>query len=281
MAAPFACDCQFQKLLSGRTDICLPALMLEFAGDAYRDVDTLGCLAEIDRLGQRASRRIAALGGPGRDVRGSLRAISDLLYCDEGFHGNSTDYYDPRNSYLNDVLERRCGIPISLGILYMAVARRCGVPMRGVAAPGHFVVRCDSGAETLFVDPFTDGDVLNRQECEMRIVENVCRPLPFSDRHFEPASPLEIGVRLLRNLKAAYARRDQWKAMLPVQRRLAMLLPDAPEERRDLGLVLLRTGSARRALEILEPYMRDCGQDQANELKPYVKSARRLVAELN
>jgi regulator of sirC expression with transglutaminase-like and TPR domain len=281
MAAPFACDCQFQKLLSERTDICLPALMLEFAGDAYRDVDTLGCLAEIDRLGQRASRRIAALGGPGRDVRASLHAISELLYCDEGFHGNSADYYDPRNSYLNDVLERRCGIPISLGILYMAVARRCGVPMRGVATPGHFVIACCGNQQTLYVDPFTDGDVLTRQECEARIVECIGRAVRLSDSHFEPVGPREIAVRVLRNLKSAYARLDRWPAMLPVQRRLTLLLPDAPEERRDLGLVLLRTGSARRALEILEPYLRDCGREQAEELKPYVKSARRMVAELN
>jgi regulator of sirC expression with transglutaminase-like and TPR domain len=281
MPADFACDCQFQKVLAGRRDVCLPALMLEFAADVYRDLDTLGCLAELDRLGARASKRIAELGGPGRDVRRSLQAISELLYVDEGFHGNRGEYYDPRNSYLNEVLARRRGIPISLGVLYMAVARRCGVPMHGVATPGHFLVACQTPTDVWYVDPFQDGDLLTRDECRQRIAQSVGHPLAVSDEQFRPATPLEIAIRLLRNLKTAYARCDRWPEMLPLQRRLALLLPGAAEEQRDLGLVYLRTGSARRALEILEPYLQGCGCDQAAELQPYVRSARRMVAELN
>jgi len=124
---------EFSKLLSGRPEIDLVQFMLELAADAYPDLDRIGCLMEIDRLGVSCCDYAAAQAS--RGTRARLTAISQFLYGVEGFHGNRDDYYEPQNSYLNEILARRCGIPISLGILYMAVAARAGVKMFGVNTP--------------------------------------------------------------------------------------------------------------------------------------------------
>lgn len=279
MAAEFAHENEFNKLLAGRADVDLVWLMLEFSSDAYPDVDWLSCLAEIDRLGNVARSRVAEHAPD--DTRGRLAAISRLLYQEEGFRGNCKAYYDPRNSYLNEVLSRRCGIPISLGIVYLAVARRAGLPVYGVATPGHFVLGCNAPGEPLYVDPFCAGDILDRAACQARVEECLCQKGVLTDQHFRAASMREIAVRVLRNLKAAYALEDQWEQMLPVQKRLSLLLPDYPEERRDLGLIYLRTGRAPRAVKLLEQFAQGCSKDQAREVEPFLRSARRMMAELN
>ena len=275
----FSTQTEFVKLLDGRCDIDLVGLMMELAADQYPDLDRVGCLLEIDRLGVACGDVAAARKTC--DVRGRLSAISQLLYEVEGFHGNRDDYYEPENSYLNEVLARRCGIPISLGILYMAVASRTGLKMFGVNTPGHFVVGCCRGSDVLFVDPFSNGDVLDRDACKCRIEQVLEQKGTICDEHFRAAAPLDIAARVLRNLKAAYATQNRWPDVLGVQRRLAALLPQIPQERRDLGLAYLRLGQPTKALPVLEQYMAVCGSDQAAALKPSLQAARRMIAELN
>src|SRR5471030_107326 len=202
----FESNPEFSKLLSGRCEVDLVQLMLELAADAYPDLDRVGCLLEIDQLGVACGDVAAARKTC--DVRGRLAAISQLLYEVEGFHGNRDDYYEPENSYLNEVLARRCGIPISLGILYMAVAARTGLKMFGVNTPGHFMVGCCSAGEPLFVDPFTNGDVLDRAACKGRIEATLNHKGAVADEHFRAAAPIDIAARVLRNLKAAHALED-------------------------------------------------------------------------
>lgn len=270
---------EFDKLLAGCGEIDLVHFMLELAADAYPDLDRVGCLLEIDRLGvacgdQPDCRTTCC-------IRRRLTAISQLLYEVEGFHGNRDSYYEPENSYLNEVLARRCGIPISLGILYMAVASRTGLKMFGVNAPGHFVVGCHTSGGAWFVDPFTNGDVLDQTACKQRIEQTVGQPNSICDEHFRAAGAVDIAARVLRNLKAAYAAQECWPAVLRVQERLAALLPQTPQERRDLGLVYLRLGEPTKALPALEHYMSVCGSQQAAALKPSLQAARRMIAELN
>jgi regulator of sirC expression with transglutaminase-like and TPR domain len=275
----FAGNSQFDKLLAGCGEIDLVQFMLELAEDAYPTLDRVGCLLEIDRLG------VACGDHPDCRttccIRRRLTAISQLLYEVEGFHGNRDAYYEPENSYLNEVLARRCGIPISLGILYMAVASRTGLKMFGVNTPGHFVVGCQTSGGAWFVDPFTNGDVLDQTACKQRIEQTVGRQDSICDEHFRPAGAIEIAARVLRNLKAAYAARECWPSVLRVQERLAALLPETPQERRDLGLVYLRLGEPAKALPALEHYMSVCGGQQAAELKPSLQAARRMIAEMN
>jgi regulator of sirC expression with transglutaminase-like and TPR domain len=264
MPQAFASDVEFNKLVARRRDVDLVELMLEFAADAYPELDRAQCFAELDRLGLLARQRIAQRDGDCQSLAGRLKTLSRVLYLDERFRGNEEAYYDPRNSYLNEVLKRRRGIPISLGIVYTAVAARAGVSTFGVTAPGHFVVGARESGESWFVDPFHEGLVLDREACRRRI-EDV----------------LEIGARVLRNLKAAYVMENQWVSALPVQQRLALLLPDAPDERRDLGLMYLRTGNSTTALPLLEKYLARCSDEQSQAVQPYLRAARRMAAELN
>lgn len=270
---------QFNKLLAGRGDIDLVQFMLELAADAYPDLDRIGCLVEIDRLGVACSDHKTCRGT--RTPHERLMAISRLLYEVEGFHGNREAYYEPQNSYLNEVLARRCGIPISLGILYMSVAARTGLKMFGVNTPGHFVIGCCSGGDVLFVDPFTNGDVLDLSACRCRIEESLGKKEEITDEHFRAAAPLDIAARVLRNLKAAHAMQERWPAVLGIQQRLAALLPQIPQEQRDLGLIYLRLGQPAKALPVLEKYLSVCGSQQAAALQPSMKAARRMIAELN
>jgi regulator of sirC expression with transglutaminase-like and TPR domain len=270
---------EFHKLLSGCGEVDLVQFMLEIAADAYPCLDRVGCLLEIDRLGVACADH-ASCRSP-CNVTGKLRAISQVLYEVEGFHGNRDAYYEPENSYLNQVLERRRGIPISLGILYIAVAARTGLRMFGVNTPGHFIIGCCNGGEPLFVDPFSDGEVLDQCACRRRIEEAMGQPAALVDFELRAAANLDIAARVLRNLKAAYAMRECWSSVLRVQQRLAALLPQIPQERRDLGLVYLRLGEPTKALPVLEQYLHVCGSQQAEALAPSLQAARRMIAEMN
>lgn len=281
----FADDVEFQKLRRGRRDVDLVSLSIEYARDAYPQLDAVPIVAELDRLGDLARAAVDRLPTTA-DTADRLRAVSRVMYVVEGFAGNDDDYYDPQNSYLNDVIERRRGIPISLAIVYAAVAERAGIKTFGVGAPGHFVLTSTdletAGAgESWFIDPFTDGRVLTLEECIDLVEERSGGQFRISGEHLRPASPWEIGLRVLRNLKASHAMRNDWQAALPVQQRLLLLLPNLAVERRDLGLIYLRNGQPRRALDYLEPYFRNCPVEERTELEGFVKAARRLVAELN
>lgn len=276
----FSGDVEFCKLLAGRTDIDLVHLLLEYAADAYPQLDRYSCLVEIDRLSVACDRSRLPLAETS-STRERLTEISRVLYDVEGFQGDRDTYYDPDNSYLNRVLERRCGIPITLGILYMAVAARIGVRMFGVNTPGHFVIGCNTETETLYVDAFGGGEILDREACKSRIERWTGQPGSVSAEHFRPASAGDIAVRVLRNLKTAYAMQGDWQGVLPVQERLALMLPQFPQEQRDLGLIYLRTGEPQKAVSLLEEYVSFCGADQAAVLDAPLRTARKMVAELN
>ncbi|MBI1903173.1 MAG: tetratricopeptide repeat protein [Planctomycetia bacterium] len=275
----FAHNPHFQRLVDGATDVDLVELMLEMAHDAYGELDLATCRSEVERLAERARRRVGRLLPGAAGVRDGLAKVAVLLCQDEGFRGNREDYDDPRNSYLNEVLQRRLGIPIALGVLFIAVARRANLPVYGVPTPGHFVVGCQAGSEAVYLDPFSGSEILSREDCRRR-VEAMTGMRDWPEDLFRPASVAEIAVRFLRNLKAAYARREQWAQALPVQARLAALLPECSDEQRDLGLVLLRNGQAWPALSLLERYV-EKRPDEAAVMRPFLRTARRLGAEMN
>lgn len=280
MALTFASDIEFTKLLAQQTGINLIRLMLEFATDAYEGLDPQRCLAEVDRLAEQAAVCVAELG-PDADLRDRLRAVSRMLYEQEAFRGNRDEYYDPRNSYINELLARRQGIPISLGILYLAVAQRAGLTVYGISAPGHFVLGCRQDGQQWYIDPFEGGEVLTQRDCLQRLNRINGKPGIVDEFCLRPASMLEIAVRVLRNLKAAYAMRNRWDDALPVQKRLTLLLPELADERRDLGLIYLRTGHIYRSIEMLREYLTQCDSENAEMVAPYLATARRMLVEMN
>jgi regulator of sirC expression with transglutaminase-like and TPR domain len=250
----------FAELVSREDDrIELARACLQIAEDAYPGLDVDGYVGEIDRYAKRLRARFA----PETAVEDRVIALNEFLFDDLGFGGNTDDYYDPRNSYLNEVIDRRTGIPITLSVLYMEIGRRIGLPFAGVSFPGHFLVRLPLRGGTLVLDPFSGG--VPQPEAELR--ERLKRVIPREalggvavaelplDQFLEPASNRQILARLLRNLKGVYREKDQPERLLAVLNRMIVVAPESPAERRDRGFVYQRLECWRPALKDLADYL--------------------------
>jgi regulator of sirC expression with transglutaminase-like and TPR domain len=276
--SPFADSPEFRRLLRGDARADLVRIALEIARDAYPKVDPGLYLAAIDALAARARDRCPALAKP-RQVLGQINWV---LFVEEGFRGNEEDYYDPRNSYLNEVIDRKTGIPISLSVLYWAVADRLGLEMAGVNLPMHFMLRVGEGAGTIFVDPFHAGALLDRGGCARRVSELSGEPVAATDAVFAPCDPGRVVARMLRNLKAIYLRDRDFAAALPVQRRLAALDPGDAEEQHDYAMLCLKLDRPADAIAPLQAYLEARPHaDDAAALGSLLRAARREVAAWN
>jgi regulator of sirC expression with transglutaminase-like and TPR domain len=196
-----------------------------------------------DRELQRVDA-LAARIGTGR--RGSaaeaLERLKRFLFDEEGFRGNADEYYDPRNSCLNDVLDRKLGIPITLSVLTMEVGRRVGLDIVGVGLPGHFIVSATVAGRSVLLDPFNGGAVLTPSTAADVAARAVGRPVKIEEAHWAPCPRRQIVVRMLRNLKTIYARRSDWERALGVIDRLLLIDPETPMHLRDRGTVLVKSG---------------------------------------
>src|SRR5262245_20169598 len=209
-------------------------LSLHLAGEEYTGVDVDGYLAELTALAHDVRPRLR-----GR-LPTRVAALTRYLFHELGFRGNAQDYYDPRNSYFNQVLDRRLGIPLTLSLVTMAIGSRAGLPVFGVGLPGHFIVKAAlEGDEQLF-DPFHGGRLLEADECGALVERVTGTAFEVTAEALAPAPPLMIVVRMLTNLKAIYLRTGDFVRAARVIARLAQLLPADPTQRRDLGVCLLR-----------------------------------------
>lgn len=278
MRSPFAGSPEFERLLRREARPDLTRIALEIARDAYPDLEPGPYLERIEALAARVRDRAPAAA----KARQVLGQINWVLFVEEGFQGNTEDYYDPKNSYLNQVIERKTGIPISLSVLYRAVAHRLGLEMEGVNLPAHFMLRVDRGDETIFVDPFHAGALLDRQGCERRVAELVGRPVVLSDLELAPCGLDLVVTRMLRNLKAIYLRGHDFSTALPVQRRLAALNPDDPLEQRDLGMLCLQLDRPADAIAPLQSLLDARPEpEDADAIRALLRAARREVATWN
>jgi regulator of sirC expression with transglutaminase-like and TPR domain len=200
-------------------DLAQAALLI--AEPEYPGLEVSRYIEELDRLGTGAKRRIASA-----PHRPPLDTVVRYLYEELGFHGNTEDYYDPRNSFLNEVLDRRTGIPISLGLVLLETCRRVGIDARGVSFPGHFLVRIrhDDG-DVMFLDPF-DGRLLDELNLAELYVRATGSTDPIDSRLLEPASKGQVLVRMLNNLRAIYERRGDRQRLLDVLARMQVLAPN-------------------------------------------------------
>ena len=278
MRSPFAQSPEFLKLLHRDPGADLTRIALEIARDEYPDLDADSYLRKIEALADRVRDRCPA-GARSWQVLGQVNWV---LYVEEGYKGNTEDYNDPRNSYLNEVIDRRTGIPISLSTLYRALAGRLGLEMSGVNLPAHFLLRVGRGASTIFVDPFHAGALLDRAGCERCVSKVVGQSVALSDLQLAPCSPAQVVSRMLRNLKAIYFQRNEFLLALPVQRRLAAIELGEPEEQRDLGMLCLQVDRPGDALKPLEAYLqaRPDAVD-ADGVGSLLRAARREVARWN
>ncbi len=261
-------------------DIDLAEAALLIAKTAYHDLDVERYLARINELARGLRARVPEDAQPD-DL---IVALNRFLFEEEGFAPNLEDYYDPRNSFLNDVLERRVGIPISLSVLYMVVGWRAGLPLQGVSFPGHFLVKCTLEQGMVILDPYCGGISLSLQELQQRLREarggEVSRAIVAG--LLVSASKKDILARMLRNLKAIYLERQQHARALPIIDWLLALRPGEAVEMRDRGLTYLKLECFRAALEDLEHYleMTPAAQD-LDEIRGCVLELRRSAARLN
>jgi regulator of sirC expression with transglutaminase-like and TPR domain len=269
---------EFLRLLRGSPGTDLARVGLEIARDAYPRLDPEPYLARIDALADRARERCASLDRPHL----VLGQINWVLFVEEGYQGNANDYYDPRNSYLNEVIDRRTGIPISLSVLYLRLAERLGLRVAGVNLPAHFLLRVDRGDSTVFVDPFHSGALLDRDGCRRQVARLLGPEIEITEGHLAPCPAAVVVARMLRNLKAIYLQNHEYTSAIPVQRRLAALLHGDPEEQRDLGMLLLRADRPGEAVEPLQSYVDSRPpRPDAEHIHALLRAARRDAALRN
>ena len=219
---------------------------------------------------------------PRRKPRNVLGQINWALFVEEGFEGNRDDYLDPRNSYLNEVIDRKKGIPISLSVLYAGLADRLGVRLEGANFPSHFMLRLDDGNRVLFIDPFHAGEFLDRRGCDKRLTQLTRRRVTLTDDQVAPCPARSIVARMLRNLKAVYLQTGEYLSALHVQRRLARVAGDDPAEQRDLGMICLHSDRPGEAIDPLQTYLENQPDaEDAESVKKLLDAVRRLIARWN
>jgi regulator of sirC expression with transglutaminase-like and TPR domain len=241
---------RFEALLAEPV-LRLDEAALALAAEEYPGLDVRACLDRLDDLAERVKRRV----GDDARMASLISAVREVLYKEEGFRGNEKDYYDARNSYLNQVLERRLGIPITLSLLFMEVGRRAGLPLAGVGFPGHFLVKLELGyGRELYIDAYNEGELLSADECKARF-RHLVHGREFDGRFLQSVPPRQLLARMLHNLKKIYVEQGDDVRAYWVVDRLLLLQPDAMDEVRDRGLVEARLGLKPAAARDLEAYL--------------------------
>jgi regulator of sirC expression with transglutaminase-like and TPR domain len=252
----------------------LLAAALEFASDEYPELDIESYLRFVHHLCVEFSH----VRGNEKQPEAVLRLLGDYFFGELEFTGNTEDYYDPRNSYLNDVIDRRVGIPISLSVLFQHLAARAGIRLVGVNFPGHFLLAYPREHDRIYIDVFQAGQWLDWQDCQQRLNQH---EIQIEERDLGPMHPREILLRMLRNLKGIYSRRDMAKC-LAVQKRIVQLSPRDADERRDLGILYLQAGKPMLAVRTLDSLVRDNPDlPQREVIMNYLSRANREVTLLN
>ena len=239
-------------------DLATAALMI--AEEAYDRVDIGASLAVLDRIADHARDAVWGAGHGDEQVRALVEHLANV----EGFRGNLKEYYDPRNSYLNDVLQRRLGIPISLSMVVIAVGSRLGVKVDGVGFPGHFLVRGPGGA--LF-DPFHGGHELDSDD--LQVLASRFGLGPVRPDFLQAVTKKQLLFRMLQNLRVIHDRDENASLAFGCVHRQLALTPEVPELYRDRGILHYRGGRPGRAAADLEHYA---------ELQPEAIDARDALA---
>jgi len=275
--------------------IGLAQTALVIARIEYPRLDPNPYLTRLDRMGDAARRaiehHIATTGDT--STLGCVNGLNAYLFGEQGFVGNEEKFEDPRNSCLNEVIERRTGIPITLSLVYMEVAQRAGLHVDGVNFPGHFLVRCpQTGRESgggLIIDPFNGGALLSEQDCRVLLQRHVGSEVAFDKALLTPATRAQILVRMLLNLKRIYVHMRSFPQARIVTELLLAMSPSALSELRDRGLLAYHLNDLTGALRDLQAYLKlssmsemDADARQEHEqIWEHVKTLRRRVASLN
>lgn len=281
------------KQLFGRDEarIGLAEACLLIAEHAYPGLQVDEYLGEIERFAARLRGRLPQASM----VEDKVIALNQFVFDELGFCGNTDHYYDPRNSYLNEVIDRRSGIPITLSVLYIEIGRRIGLQLDGVSFPGHFLVRLKLGGGTLVLDPFSGGEPQSAddlREILQRVVastgrsgarpaKDVVAGLPLEE-FLAPAGARQIIARVLRNLKGIYLQKDEPQRLLEIFDRILIVTPEVHAELRDRGLVYQRLEAFRAARKDLSDYLeRQPDAADGAEIRARLAELNAICARLN
>lgn len=241
----------------------------------YPKLDIAEYLARIDRL----AVEVTAQCGAGADGFRLIAALNYVLFSRHGFRGNRDDYYDPKNSFLNELIERKIGIPITLSVLYMEVARRIGLGVDGVGFPGHFLVKAVCADDEVVIDPFDGGEVRSREDLEALLKQMYGGKLDFRSDFLAAVSNKQILQRMLNNLKVIYVKANDLIKTLAVLDRLLILDPASAEDTRDRGVIYTRLECFGQAKDDFERYLQLApdADDSAAVREQLVELAKRVV----
>jgi len=251
---------------------------LAIARTEYPDLDIDAYAARIDELAHQVALQV-----PDLNPQRTMAALNRVLFDEARLRGNRDDYYDPRNSFLNDVLDRGLGIPITLAVIYMEVARRVGFPLAGVGMPGHFLLKhvADDGRETL-IDCFNRGDILSPQECQQRLDEIYSGEMVLRREFLHPINRRQTLTRMLNNLKTVYLSTRNFRKALPIADLILVIYPRSPEDVKQRALLRYSLNLHKLAAEDLEEYLHMSPEaSDADEIRQMALNIRRMLALMN
>ena len=270
---------RFTALVSGpEAELDLAEAALLIAQEEQPDLDVAHYLKRLDQLAEAVRAKLPEAPTP----QDRIQALNTQLFFEEGLRGNAGEYYDPRNSFLNEVLERKTGIPITLSVLYMEVGRRLGLSLAGVGFPGHFLVKYVGPDEERVLDPFAGGAAVSEEQLAAKLKSMYGDNNPFMaqiPQLLSPATKKEILIRMLRNLKGVYLQKGDFERALSIIDRILLLAPDFAMEVRDRGAVQQRLGRMQGAVRDFKRYLQLApkAEDAAN-IRALIQ---RSVAQLN
>jgi regulator of sirC expression with transglutaminase-like and TPR domain len=254
----------------------LAEIALLLARDEFPFLDVEGQLHELTTLAQEVQPYLR--GHLAHQVQGLCR----YLFHEMGFRGNQRDYYDPRNSYFNQVLERRIGIPISLSAITMAIGKRAGMSISGIGLPGHFIVKAINADQEILLDPFDGGRILSLADCVFIVQQATGMPFEASPLALD-AIPLGLMIqRMLNNLKLIYLKNQDWLRSIRILERQRQLNPQDVVLRRDLGVCYLRHSQPGKAINHLREYLEKAADaDDLDKVEEFLNTAIKMVAKWN
>lgn len=273
---------RFRQIVSGLDEeINLAEAALLIASEEYPDLDIAAYLARLDEMAATLKRRLRADISPAD----AIVALNRFLFDEHGFTGNAADYYDPRHSFLNEVLDRKRGIPLTLALVYIEISRRIGLQVQGVSFPAHFLVKCRLREGTVVLDPYANGISLSLDDLKQRIKSlrnGVELPQSSIAEMLATASNKEILVRMLRNLKGIYSHHKQWLKALAATDRIITVMPDLADEYCDRGMIYLSLECFRAALFDLQAYIKMLPEAaDADTIRQKVVELQAVASRLN
>ncbi len=259
-------------------EIDLAQAALIIAADEYPDLDVSHYLGALDAMADQLRPQFD-ISAPTID---QVSFLNDHLFSTLGFRGNREAYYDPHNSYLNDVLDRRLGIPITLSVIYIEIGRRLGCPISGVAMPGHFVVKWRTDDTIIFIDPFNEGQIIGQFALPLTTNSVEQKAMMARLRWLESVTSKQILARMLGNLHSIFLKNGSYERALPIVEKILILQPNATEILREAGVLAYRLKQYRRASSFLQDYIQhESDVGEATKMRAVLNQVEEILLRRN